>query len=83
MSQHSLFLAWVAGCFDHGGYGVSSGDSWHRGMRYYDEPFPCPNGHVHLQKTYAQIRELPPMKAMLDKARADIARHKAEFADRE
>ena len=44
MSEYSRFLAWNRSCSDRPGYGMTSGDTMHLGMRDYNEMYPCPNG---------------------------------------
>jgi hypothetical protein len=44
MSEYSRFIAWDRSCSDRPGYGMTPGDTMHRGLRDYNEMYPCPNG---------------------------------------
>jgi hypothetical protein len=44
MSEYSRFIAWDRSCSDRPGYGMTSGDTMHLGLRDYNEQYPCPNG---------------------------------------
>ncbi|TXH13899.1 MAG: hypothetical protein E6R03_10465 [Hyphomicrobiaceae bacterium] len=81
MSSHQLWTGWINGCMDRGGFGVSHGDTMHRGLRNFDEPYPCPNGHEHRILPFEELRQIPAYARRLEKARQDIARHALEFPD--
>jgi len=65
----SRWLAWVNGCVNLDGYGVTAGDTMYCGFRNYSEPFPCPNG---LEEYATDPRESVSYRNRIAKAKRDI-----------
>lgn len=79
MSDYSQFLRWQAGCVDRGGYGVTSSDTFHQGLRDYNQPYPCPNGMAIDDRKPGQV---PAWRRRVEKAKEDIRQHQRQFAVR-
>lgn len=81
MSSYHLWIGWIDGCIDRGGFGITHGDTMYLGLRNYDEPYPCPNGLEHRNLPFEELRKIPAYARRLEKARQDIARRALECPD--
>ena len=77
MSEYSRFLSWDRRCRDRGSYGMTPGDSYHLGLRDYNEPYPLPNG---MPLDTRQPGDCEHWRRRVDKAKRDIEWHRREFA---
>lgn len=76
----AAFVRWQSGCRELEGYGISHGDTFYRGFRDYEQPYPCPNGFP-IVKTLPS--ECEAHQRRIAKAKREIEEFSKEFRIRE